>query len=82
MKTIIKITVIFMGIIFGGFIGELVKDVSFFNFLSFGKELGLTEPLVLDLDAIKINFGIMIKLNIASVLGFILSLVIIKKVVK
>lgn len=82
MKTIIRVTAIFMGIIFGGFIGELVKDISFLNFLSFGKELGLQEPILLDLDAIKLSFGIMIKLNIASILGFILSLIIIKKVVK
>jgi len=82
MKTFIKITVIFMGIIFGGFVGEMVQNISWLNFLSFGKELGMKEPFVINLDAMRLTFGVMFKLNVASILGFALSLLVIKKVVK
>lgn len=82
MKTFIKIMVIFMGIVLGSYLGELTLQVSFLRFLSYGKELGLTDPVVLDLGFLKVTFGFMCKLNLASILGFVLALFIVKKVVK
>ena len=74
--------VIFMGIVLGSYLGELALQVSFLKFLSYGKELGLTEPVVLDLGFLKLTFGFLCKLNLASILGFTLALFIVRKVVK
>lgn len=82
MKTFIKIMVIFMGIVLGSYLGELALQVSWLKFLSYGKELGLTEPVTLDLGFIKLTFGFLCKLNLASILGFIISLFVVRKVVK
>ena len=80
MKTVIKILTLCAGIILGGYLGELALNVPALKFLAVGKELGLTNPLVLDLDIIKLTLGFTIKLNVAGILGFIIALIIIKKV--
>ncbi len=79
MKTVIKVITIFAGIILGGYLGELAVSVPALSFLAAGKELGLTSPLVLDLNIIKLSFAFTVKLNIAGILGFIASLFIVKK---
>ena len=80
MKTVIKIITIFAGIILGGYLGELALSVPALSFLAAGKELGLTSPVVLDLNIIKLTFAFTVKLNIAGILGFIAALFIVKKV--
>lgn len=79
MKTVIKIITIFAGIILGGYLGELALSVPALSFLAAGKELGLTSPVVLDLNIIKLTFAFTVKLNIAGILGFIAALFIVKK---
>ena len=80
MNTVIKTITIFAGIILGGYLGELALSVPALSFLASGKELGLTSPLVLDLNIMKLTFAFTVKLNIAGILGFIVSLFIVKKV--
>lgn len=82
MKTFIRVMVIFMGIVLGSYLGELALQVSWLKFLSYGKELGLTNPVTLDLGFIELTFGFLCKLNLASILGFALSLFLVKKVIK
>ena len=79
MKTVIKIITIFAGIILGGYLGELALSVPALSFLATGKELGLTSPVVLDLNIMKLTFAFTVKLNIAGILGFIAALFIVKK---
>ena len=79
MKTVIKIVTIFAGIILGGYLGELALSIPALSFLAAGKELGLTSPLILDLNIIKLTFAFTVKLNIAGILGFIAALFIVKK---
>ena len=79
MKTVIKVITIFAGIILGGYLGELALSVPALSFLAAGKELGLTSPIVLDLNILKLTFAFTVKLNIAGILGFIAALVIVKK---
>lgn len=71
---------ILAGLVIGGLIGELTSNISFLWWLGYGQEFGISTPLVLDLSAIKITFGLMFKLNIASILGLIIALVIYRKV--
>lgn len=80
MKSVIKIITLCAGIILGGYLGELALGVPALKFLGAGKELGLTTPFVLNLDIIKLTLGLTIKLNIAGILGFVIALIVIKKV--
>ena len=82
MKNFFKVMIIFMGIVLGIYLGELALKVSWLKFLAFGKDIGLTNPLTLDLGFINITFGFMCKLNLAGILGFVIAFFVIKKVIK
>lgn len=80
MKTVINMLAVFAGIILGGYLGSLALSVPALSFLGYGTKLGLTNPFVLDLNVLKLTFGFTVNLNIASILGLIVALFIIKKV--
>ena len=68
------------GLVIGGLIGEAAGQVDWLNWLSYGREFGLKEPLVLDLNVIKLTFGLIVNLNISSILGLGISLFLYKKI--
>ncbi len=80
MRNLIKTLIVFSGIIIGGYLGTLAASVPALSFLAYGKELGLTNPLTLDLSIIKVTFGFMMDLNIASIIGLVIALIVVKKV--
>ena len=49
---------ILSGIVLGGLLGVLAEKVSWLWWLSYGKEFGITEPIVFDLSVLKITFGL------------------------
>ena len=71
---------ILSGLVVGGLLGELASQVDFLWWLGYGETFGLTAPLELDLNIIKITFGLVFKINIASIVGLILAVFIYKKV--
>ena len=77
--TWVCIIFILAGLVIGGLIGELTSGVNFLWWLSYGQEFGLSEPLKLDLGVITLQFAIMSKINIASILGVIISMFIYRK---
>ena len=70
---------ILAGLVIGGLIGQLTEGVNFLWWLSYGQEFGLTEPLQLDLGVVRLTFAIMFKINIASIIGVIISMIIYRK---
>ena len=68
------------GVVVGGLLGELASRVDFLWWLGYGNSFGLSEPLVLDLSIIKITFALVIKVNIASIIGVLLAILIYRKV--
>ena len=77
--TWVCIIFILAGLVIGGLIGELTSGVNFLWWISYGQEIGLSEPLKLDLGVITLQFAIMFKINIASILGVIISMFIYRK---
>ena len=75
----ILILFILCGIVVGGLLGELASQVDFLWWLSYGEEFGLSDPITLNLQVITLTFGLMFKINIASIIGMILALFIYKK---
>ena len=71
---------ILAGVVVGGLLGELASRVDFLWWLGYGNRFGLSEPLVLDLSIIKITFALVIKVNIASIIGVLLAILIYRKV--
>ena len=76
----ILILFILSGLVIGGLLGELASKVDFLWWLGYGESFGLTSPLELDLNIIKITFGLVFKINIASIVGMIIAVFIYKKV--
>lgn len=67
---------ILAGIVIGGFIGWLTKDVSFLSWLNFGQSFGLEQPVVLDLGILVLTFGLTIKISIGGILGIVIGVII------
>ena len=67
------------GVVIGGFLGYLTRDVSWLSWLNYGQEFGLGSPdgsgaLQLNIGVIIITFGLSIKISIASIIGVIVSM--------
>lgn len=61
------------GVVLGGLIATLTKDVQALNWLGYGQNFGIDTPLVLDLGILVITFGLKIKITIASIVGMLLG---------
>lgn len=71
---------ILSGLVIGGLLGELATRVEWLWWLGFGQSFGLENPLVLDLSIVKITFALMLKINIASIIGIGIALFVYRKV--
>ena len=71
---------ILSGIVVGGLLGNLASHVDFLSWLSYGEEFGFSNPIELNLNVVKLTFGLMFKINIASIIGIVLAIFIYKKV--
>ncbi len=76
----ILIIFILSGLVIGGLLGELAKSIDWLWWLAYGQEFGLSDPITLDLNIIKLSFGLMFKINIASIIGLALAIWIYRKV--
>lgn len=67
--------VLFLGLVLGTILGEigarLVPTGSLHRFFETHVEVGWTEPLVCDLRALRLAFGLALKVNILGLLGLI-----------
>ena len=68
------------GLVIGGLLGELASKVDWLWWLSYGESFGLASPIELDLNVITITFGLMFKINIASIIGMALAIFIYRKI--
>ena len=71
---------ILSGLVIGGLLGRLASSVPWLWWISFEQEFGLENPIVLDLSILKLTFGLMFKINVASIIGMILAVFINKKI--
>lgn len=76
----ILVLFILSGLVIGGLLGELAGQVDFLWWLSYGQSFGLETPISLNLNIVEITFGLMFKINIASIIGLIIAILIYRKV--
>lgn len=62
-----------IGVVFGGIITYLTRDISALNWLNIGYEFGFKQPLILDLYILKLTFGLTANINVAVIIGMMLS---------
>jgi len=75
---------ILLGIVVGSFIGHLLKDVKFLEWIDNGIDFSIGDfkksgVVTLDLGVLVLNFGLQLKITIGSVLGAIAAVFIYKK---
>ncbi len=66
------VLLVLIGFVIGRFIGTYFEG----TWLNYGQAFGLSDPVVLDLGFVLLTFGLKIQINIASVIGVIISLVV------
>lgn len=71
---------ILSGLVIGGLLGELAKNVSWLSWMGFGQSFGLESPIVLNLGVLTLTFALMVKINIASIIGLALAIFIYRKI--
>ena len=76
----ILILFILCGIVIGGLLGEFASGIDFLWWLSYGQSFGFEQPMELNLSVIKLSFGLVFKINIASIIGMVLAIFIYRKV--
>ena len=77
--TLVLIIFILCGLVIGGLIGQLTSGISWLNWLSYGKEFGLADPIVLDLGVVQLTFALMFNINVSSIVGIIISIFIYRR---
>lgn len=71
---------ILAGIVLGGFIGFLAKDVAWLDkWLNFNYSFGMDQPVELDLKVILLVFKLQFNITIMSIVGIIAGIVVYKK---
>lgn len=68
------------GLVIGGLLGQLAGKVDWLWWLAYGESFGLSSPIELDLNVITITFGLMFRINIASIIGMAIAIFIYRKV--
>lgn len=81
-SVLILIFVLIAGIVIGGMIGSLTKNVTVLSWLSFYKSFGLdaSKPVTVDLSILKITFGFEMGINVAQVICIIGGLLLYRKI--
>ena len=77
---IISILFILAGLVIGGLIGNLASSINGLSWLAYGEEFGLRDPIILDLNVLTLTLGLTIRINIASIIGVIIALIVYRKV--
>ena len=68
------------GLVIGGLLGEVASKVEWLKWLGYGQSFGLSSPIELNLNVIKITFGLMLNINIASIVGIAIAIFIYRKI--
>ena len=77
---IVSILFILAGLVIGGLIGNFASDINGLSWLAYVEEFGLRDPIILDLNVLTLTLGLTIRINIASIIGVIISLIVYRKV--
>lgn len=82
--SLVLLLLMLAGVVLGGFLGYLARDISWLSWLNYGQTFGLTGPngsaLILDLGVLVLQFGLQIKITIASILGIVLAFFLYRRV--
>lgn len=78
-STLTLILFILAGIVIGGFLGQWLGGYEGFAWLAYGKTFGI-ETITLNLGIIVLTFGLTLTINLASIIGIAIAILIHRKI--
>lgn len=79
-KNSFLIFIILLGAISGSFIGDILgRNVKVLSFLKVAHPIGTSSPFVLNLKVVDLTFGINFYINIMTIVGVILAILLYRK---
>ncbi len=75
-STLSFLLVLLVGLVLGGILGELLKDVV--PILAYGKSIGF-QPVTVDLSVIILTLGLTMQVNLAAIIGIMAAVFIFRK---
>jgi ABC-type dipeptide/oligopeptide/nickel transport system permease subunit len=82
-SVVVLLVIVILGALIGSVIGEVIGLLAPGGYLekvfSRGLNPGLSPPAVLDLKIVTLTFGLTVKINLASLLGIVLALLIYRR---
>ena len=72
----VLLVLLLSGIVLGGFISDMARNIPGLSWLNFGQSFGFDSPLVVNLGVIVVTFGLTIRITMASIIGVALALII------
>jgi hypothetical protein len=82
-SVVVLLVILILGALIGSVIGEVIAALAPGGFLetvfSTGVNPGIAPPVVLDLKVLTLTLGLSVKINLASLLGIVLALLIYRK---
>jgi len=81
--SLVLLLLLLAGVVLGGFFGYLAKDISWLAWLDYGQTFGITgaggSALILELGVLVLQFGLQIKITIASIIGIVVAFFLYRK---
>lgn len=71
-----------VGIVIGEMVAEMTASVPYLSVLSYGLDFGTESPVVIDLNVLRLTFGINIKITISTIIFTALSLLLGRTITK
>lgn len=72
--------IVFLGAITGSLIGDIVgKSVKSLSFFKNVYTVGVSEPIHLNLKVVALTFGLNFNINLMSIIGIILAIILVRK---
>ncbi len=81
-KAWVLLLLMLCGVVIGGFLGYLTRDISWLSWLDYGMTFGIGTDggsFVLNLGVLVLTFGLSIKISIASIIGVVIAFLIYRK---
>lgn len=80
MKKVLIVVFCILGMIVGMALGQMASGVSFLQWLSWGGEFGIQNPMTINLGFLQLTIGFWCKINVAGVIGMVALAFLSKKI--
>ena len=67
------------GLVIGGLLGEVAKQVDWLSWLGYGQTFGIEQPFTFSLNVMTLTFAFALHINIASIIGLTIAIFLYRK---